>query len=108
MSRRRVGSVEGNTLRGLGCNNMAGAIILSLMHQSPSELRSYMCFGESSTRMGDLLRSPRVTPLISFSEEISMIYVCIRRANRFCPSHFHPHKLIADLIPRSLDISRRN
>ena len=108
MSRRRVGSVEGNTLRGLGCNNMAGAIILALMHRSPSELRSYVCFGESSTRMRDLLRSPRVAPLISFSEEISMIYVCIRRANRFCPSHFHPHKLIADLIPRSLDISRRN
>ena len=108
MSRRRVGSVEGNTLRGLGCNNMAGAIILSLMHQSPSELRSYMCFGESSTRMGDLLRRPRVTPLISFSEEISMIYVCIRRANRFCPSHFYLHRLIADLIPRLLDISHRN
>ena len=28
----------------------------------PSELRSYACLGESSTRTGDLLGSPRVAP----------------------------------------------
>ncbi|MED6178790.1 hypothetical protein PIB30_110930 [Stylosanthes scabra] len=33
------------------------------MHRIPSELRSEACLGESSTRMGDLLGSPRVAPL---------------------------------------------
>ncbi|MED6154195.1 hypothetical protein PIB30_109889 [Stylosanthes scabra] len=33
------------------------------MHLIPSELRSEACLGESSTRMGDLLGSPRVAPL---------------------------------------------
>ncbi|GAB4837302.1 hypothetical protein Ancab_002194 [Ancistrocladus abbreviatus] len=32
------------------------------MHRIPSELRSKACLGESSTRMGDLLGSPRVAP----------------------------------------------
>ena len=41
---------------------MTGAIIPALMHLIPSELRSYACLGESSTRMGDLLGSPRVAP----------------------------------------------
>ena len=40
-----------------------GAIIPALMHRIPSELRSQACSGESSTRMGDLLGSPRVAPL---------------------------------------------
>ncbi|KAK8540324.1 hypothetical protein V6N12_046611 [Hibiscus sabdariffa] len=40
-----------------------GAIIPALMHQIPSELRSEACLGESSTRMGDLLGSPRVATL---------------------------------------------
>ena len=47
-------------------------------------------------------------PLFPFSDGISMIYVCIHRANRFCPSHFHTHRSIIDPIPRSLDINRRN
>ncbi|KAK8540322.1 hypothetical protein V6N12_046609 [Hibiscus sabdariffa] len=42
---------------------MTGAIIPALMHRIPSELRSQACLGESSTRMGDLLGSPRVAPL---------------------------------------------
>ncbi|KAK8540317.1 hypothetical protein V6N12_046604 [Hibiscus sabdariffa] len=42
---------------------MTGAIIPALMHWIPSELRSYACFCESSTRMSDLLGSPRVAPL---------------------------------------------
>ena len=33
------------------------------MHRIPSELRSEVCLGESSTRMGDLLGSPRVAPI---------------------------------------------
>ncbi|KAK8540300.1 hypothetical protein V6N12_046587 [Hibiscus sabdariffa] len=42
---------------------MTGAIIPTLMHQIKSELRINACLGESSTRMGDLLGSPRVAPL---------------------------------------------
>jgi hypothetical protein len=34
------------------------------MYRIPSELRSQACLGESSTRMGDLLGSPRVAPLV--------------------------------------------
>ncbi|KAL9429648.1 hypothetical protein AB3S75_031461 [Citrus x aurantiifolia] len=34
------------------------------MHRIPSELRSEACLGESSTKMGDLLGSPRVAPLL--------------------------------------------
>src|SRR3954470_22409301 len=41
-----------------------GAIIPALKHRIPSELRSYACLGESSNRMGDLLGSPRVAPLL--------------------------------------------
>src|SRR3954466_3415726 len=44
---------------------VTGAIIPALKHRIPSELRSYACLGESSTRMGDLLGSPRVAPLLS-------------------------------------------
>ena len=43
---------------------LSGAIIPALMHRIPSELRSYACLGESSTRMGDLLGSPCVAPLL--------------------------------------------
>ena len=39
---------------------LAGATIPALMQRIPSELRSLACLGESSTRMGDLLGSPRV------------------------------------------------
>ena len=46
--------------------NMSGPIIPALMHRIPSELRSQACLGESSTRMGDLLGSPRVAPLCLF------------------------------------------
>ena len=52
-------------LRELRRKNMTGAIIPALMHRIPSELRSEACLGESSTTMGDLLRSPRVaTPVL--------------------------------------------
>ncbi|KAK8540309.1 hypothetical protein V6N12_046596 [Hibiscus sabdariffa] len=36
---------------------------IALMHRIPVELRSEACLSESSTRMGDLLGSPRVAPL---------------------------------------------
>ena len=42
---------------------ISGAIIPALMHRIPSELRSQACLGESSTRTGDLLGSPRVALL---------------------------------------------
>ncbi|KAK8540303.1 hypothetical protein V6N12_046590 [Hibiscus sabdariffa] len=42
---------------------MTGEIIPALMHRIPSELRSQACLGESSTRMGNLLGSPRVALL---------------------------------------------
>ena len=42
---------------------MTAAIIPALMHRIPSELHSKACLGDSSTRMGDLLGSPRVAPL---------------------------------------------
>ena len=51
-------------LRGQRHRNMTGAIIPALMKRIPSELRSYACLGESSTRMGDLLGSPRVAPFV--------------------------------------------
>ena len=43
---------------------LTGAIIPAPMQRIPSELRSEACLGESSTRMGDLLGSPRVAPLV--------------------------------------------
>ncbi|KAF3454949.1 hypothetical protein FNV43_RR05397 [Rhamnella rubrinervis] len=43
---------------------MSGAIIPALMHQIPLELRSYVCLGESSTRMGDLLGSPLIAEAV--------------------------------------------
>ena len=50
-------------LRGQRHRNRTGAIIPALMHQIPSELGSFACLGESSTRIGDLLGRPRVASL---------------------------------------------
>ncbi|RDX82215.1 hypothetical protein CR513_37023, partial [Mucuna pruriens] len=50
-------------LRSLIVQHLTGPIIPVLMHRIPSELRSQACLGDSSTRMGDLLGSPRVAPL---------------------------------------------
>ena len=41
------------------------AITPALKHRIPSELRSQACLGESSTRMGDPLGSPRVALLFA-------------------------------------------
>ena len=46
--------------------HLTGTIIAALMHRIPSELRREACLGESSTRMGDLLGSPRVALLFVF------------------------------------------
>ena len=46
--------------------HLTGAIIPALMHRIPSELRRQVCLGESSTRIGDLLGSPRVALLFVF------------------------------------------
>ena len=43
-----------------------GAIIPALVNRIPSELYSEACLGESSTKLGDHLGSPRVTPLFYF------------------------------------------
>ncbi|KAF3454948.1 hypothetical protein FNV43_RR05396 [Rhamnella rubrinervis] len=46
---------------------MSGTIAGAPMHYIPLELRSKACLGENSTRMGDILGSPRVALLfISF------------------------------------------
>ena len=97
-STREVAS-QSYHIRRFGSNNMTGAIIPALMHRIPSKLRSEACLGKSSTRMGDLLGSPHVAPLLAFSDGISMIYVGISCVNRFRPCHFHLHQLIVDLIP---------
>ncbi|KAK8540310.1 hypothetical protein V6N12_046597 [Hibiscus sabdariffa] len=54
---------------------MMGAIIPALMHRIPSELRSQACLGESSTRMGDLLGSPRVAPLFLVNSAVNRAWV---------------------------------
>ncbi|MED6165759.1 hypothetical protein PIB30_102664, partial [Stylosanthes scabra] len=51
---------------GGGAIALGGAIIPARMHRIPSELRSKACLGESGTRMGDLLGSPRVAPLFQY------------------------------------------
>ena len=45
---------------------MSDAIIPALKHRIPLELRSKAWLGESSTRMGDLVGSPRVASLFYF------------------------------------------
>ena len=51
---------------------LMGAIIPTLMHRIPSELHSYACLGRRSTKMGDLLGSPRVAPL-SFDSDFFLL-----------------------------------
>ncbi|KAL9411431.1 hypothetical protein AB3S75_045095 [Citrus x aurantiifolia] len=41
-----------------------GATIPALMHRIPSELRCEACLGESSTKVDNLLGSPRVAPIL--------------------------------------------
>ncbi|KAK9192586.1 hypothetical protein WN944_003279 [Citrus x changshan-huyou] len=51
-----------------------GATIPALMHRIPSELRSQACLGESSTKMGDLLGSPRVAPLLLSFQPVNPLF----------------------------------
>ncbi|KAL9411455.1 hypothetical protein AB3S75_045118 [Citrus x aurantiifolia] len=51
-----------------------GATIPALMHRIPSELRSLACLGESSAKMGDLLGSPRVAPLLLSFKPINPLF----------------------------------
>ncbi|KAL9411453.1 hypothetical protein AB3S75_045116 [Citrus x aurantiifolia] len=51
-----------------------GATIPVLMHRIPSELRSLACLGESSAKMGDLLGSPRVAPLLLSFKPINTLF----------------------------------
>ncbi|KAL9426991.1 hypothetical protein AB3S75_033720 [Citrus x aurantiifolia] len=44
------------------------------MHRIPSELRSEACLGESSTKMGDLLGSSRVAPLLVSFQPVNPLF----------------------------------
>ena len=60
------------------------AIIPALMHQIPSELRSLACLGESSTRMGDIQESPRVSSLFYFVKNVWLYNFKTVRPNLTC------------------------
>ena len=62
---------------------MTDATILALTHRIPSELRSEACLGESSTRMGDPLGSPRVASLLFFFPLKFGLILPVRSANLF-------------------------
>ncbi|KAL9411443.1 hypothetical protein AB3S75_045112 [Citrus x aurantiifolia] len=44
------------------------------MHRIPSELRNLACLGEGSTKMGDLLGSPRVAPLLLSFKPVNPLF----------------------------------
>ena len=75
---------------------------------APDPLRTSQLsvLGETSTRMGNLLGSPRVTPLFW------LLRVLFRpttfRPNGFCPSHCYRCRAIVDPCIRSQDTTRRN
>ncbi|KAK8540316.1 hypothetical protein V6N12_046603 [Hibiscus sabdariffa] len=72
---------------------MTGAIIPALMHRIPSELRSQACLGESSTRIGDLLGSPRVAPLFS------LVGAAYKDGVRYGSSKFVTQQMTGAIIP---------
>ena len=59
-----VVELGGASIRDEDGGNMSDAIIPALKQRIPSKLQSLACLGESSTRMGDLLGSPRVAFLL--------------------------------------------
>ena len=89
---------------------MTGAIIQALMHRVLSELRIEACLGERSTRMGDLLGSPRVAPLFLdlFGSYGVPFPPATCHSNGFGPPHFHRRRAIVDPVHRSQDTGRRN
>ena len=89
---------------------MTGAIIPALMHRIPSKLHSLACLGESSTRMGDLLGSPRVAPIVLglFGSYGVPFRLATCRPNGFNHPHHQRRRAIVDPIPRSQDTGLRN
>jgi hypothetical protein len=61
---------------------MSDAIIPAQKHRVSLELRYLACFGESSTRMGDLLGSPRVASLFSFVRLSFLLFYFIQVASK--------------------------
>ena len=69
-----VGDSGRHGLYAFSAHSVMGAIIPALMHRIPSELRSQACLGESSTKMGDLLGSPRVAPLFLSFQSVNPLF----------------------------------
>ncbi|KAL0288089.1 UNVERIFIED_CONTAM: hypothetical protein Sradi_7107500 [Sesamum radiatum] len=57
-------------------HHSAGAIIPALTHRIPSELRSYACLGESSTRMGDPWEVLVLHPFLRTSPPFFQVFCC--------------------------------
>ncbi|KAL9411433.1 hypothetical protein AB3S75_045096 [Citrus x aurantiifolia] len=60
-----------------------GATIPALMHRIPSEPRCEACLGESSTKVDDLLGSPRVAPILLSFQPVNPHFAA--DAFSFCP-----------------------
>src|ERR1044072_7161738 len=80
-------------------HNLTGPIITALMNRILSELRSSVSLGERSTRMGDLLGSPRVAPLFLFLLFFLLNLFYCRHYQRQHILHFTPHNLTGAIIP---------
>ncbi|KAL9429661.1 hypothetical protein AB3S75_031474 [Citrus x aurantiifolia] len=76
------GQDGGHGLSRFAVQMLMGATIPALMHRIPSELRSKACLGESSTKMGDLLGSPRVAPLLLSFRPVNPLFAA--DASTFC------------------------
>ena len=97
--------------RGLRYEKMAGEVMAALMHRIQSELLIEACLGGSSTRMGDLMGSPRFAPPL-FLDVFGSYGVPFRPSN-CCPNgfdrpHRHRRQPIVDPTTRSEDTGRRN
>ena len=70
---------------------LIGAIKPTLMHWIPSELYSYACFDESSTRMGDLEEVPELHPFLLLWNFFAWLIVYDGPARSLCmhPILFH-------------------
>ncbi|KAL9411441.1 hypothetical protein AB3S75_045104 [Citrus x aurantiifolia] len=64
----------GHGLSRFAVHMVMGATIPALMHQIPYELRSLACLGDSSTKMGDLLGSLRVAPLLLSFKPVNPLF----------------------------------
>ncbi|KAL9411429.1 hypothetical protein AB3S75_045093 [Citrus x aurantiifolia] len=68
------GQDGGHVLSRFAVHMVMGSTLPVLMHRIPSELRSYVCLGESSTKMGDLLGSHRVAPLLLSFQPVNPLF----------------------------------